>query len=653
MAWLKINKFNFPVKVLGKKNNIDAGGYKRLEDYGVVGNLETCALIGVDGSVDWLCLPHLESPSVFGALLDKDKGGFFSVRPAGDFKSLQNYAGKTNVLETHFSNSSGAATITDFMPPFKKRSVWHKHQTLFRKVKCTRGTMDFSLDFKPRFNYAKSTPRFKANDTGIEAYAGKYKIFLDANVAFQIEQKNNAVANFSLNAGQELWLILQYNSHRVYSAKEAERELRKTLSYWKNWSHKCEPETCVFAGPWHDLAVRSGLVLKLLTHGETGAIAAAATTSLPEITGGIRNWDYRFNWIRDSVFTAQALYNLGNEKEAKELFNWYKRIYKGVNIKDIQIMTGLHGEKNIPEKTLKHLSGYRDSKPVRIGNAAAKQAQLDIYGELLNIAYETNRYGESISQNDWRLLKRVVNYVCEIWKNKDAGIWEMRHKREHFVYSKVMCWVAIDRGIKIAEKKAFKAPLEQWRQEHELISKSILENGFSKKLNSFSQTYGSENLDASNLLIPMVGFLPFEDPRVQGTINAVLKHLTKESLVYRYLGDDGLPGQEGGFILCANWLIDALALSGRIREAEKLYKRLLRYASPLGLLAEEINLKTKQQQGNYPQAFSHVGLINSALYLGLAKGKHAKKVTPTSARKSFMQFGAKFKQAHKFLASLI
>lgn len=653
MAWLKLNKFNFPARVLGKKNNIDLGGYKRLEDYGVVGNLETCALIGVDGSVDWLCLPHLESPSVFGALLDKNLGGSFSLRPNGAFKSRQNYAGKTNVLETHFNAASGAATLTDFMPPFKKRSVWHTHQTLFRKVKCTGGTMNFTVDFKPRFNYAKGVPRFKATDNGLEAYTGKYKIFLDANVAFQIEQKNNAAANFSLKEGQELWFILQYNSHTVYSPKEAERELQKTLNYWKNWSHKCEPDTCVFKGPWHDMAVRSGLVLKLLTHGETGAIAAAATTSLPEITGGIRNWDYRFNWIRDSVFTAQALYNLGNEKEAKELFNWYKRIYKGVNIKDIQIMTGLHGEKNIPEKTLKHLSGYRDSKPVRIGNAAAKQAQLDIYGELLNIAYETNRYGESISQNDWRLLKRVVNYVCEIWKNKDAGIWEMRHKREHFVYSKVMCWVAIDRGIKIAEKKNFKAPLEMWQQQRELIAESILANGFSKKLNSFTQTYGSENLDASNLLIPMVGFLPFADLRVQGTINAVKKHLSRDGLVYRYHNNDGLPGRDGSFILCANWLIDSLALSGRVREAEKLYKKLLRRASPLGLFAEEINYATKLQQGNYPQAFSHVGLINSALYLGLAKGREAKKVMPAGTRQSLVKLGSQFGRAHKFLANLI
>jgi GH15 family glucan-1,4-alpha-glucosidase len=367
--------------------------------------------------------------------------------------------------------------------------------------------------------------------------------------------------------------------------------------------------------------VRSGLVLKLLTHGETGAIAAAATTSLPEIIGGVRNWDYRFNWIRDSVFTVQSLYNLGNQKEARSLFNWYKRLYKGVKISDIQIMYGMHGEKELTEKKLWHLSGYKNSRPVRIGNAAVSQLQLDVYGEILNMAFETSRYGESLSKNDWEFLAKIVNHVCRTWHHKDFGIWEARSEKKHFVYSKLMCWVAIDRGLKIAEKKQFKCPSQKWEKTRDEIKNSILENGYNKDINSFTQSYHSNTLDAANLLIPIFGFLPFDDPRVNGTINATLKYLTKDGLVFRYLSKDGLPGKEGAFVLCTFWLIDCLALSGQTKKAEKMLVNLIKYISPLGLFAEEIDPERRIMLGNFPQAFSHIGLINSALYIGLTKGK--------------------------------
>jgi GH15 family glucan-1,4-alpha-glucosidase len=624
-------------------------GYKKLEQYGIIGNLETCALVGINGSIDWMCMPHLESPSIFCALLDKDKGGFFVVQPKGNFSAHQHYITDTNILETHFFASGGQAILTDFMPPFKKRTVWHKQQILFRKIKCTKGSLSFSADFRPRFSYARIKPKFKLTDTGVEAFSATEKIFLDSPFPFSIKPKDSAKANFTLSAGEEAWFTLQYNSHVFFSPKNAAKELTEATKFWQEWSHKCNRAECVFDGPWHDLVVRSGLVLKLLTHGETGAIAAAATTSLPETIGGVRNWDYRFNWIRDSVFTAQALYNLGNTKEAKELFNWYKRIYKNVKIKDIQILNGLHGEKATPEKILRHLSGHKNSKPVRIGNSAVGQFQLDVYGELLNIAYEVSRYGDGISKNDWLLQRKVVDYVCEVWKKPDAGIWEIRGKNKHFVYSKVMCWVAVDRALKIVERKGFEAPVEKWREVRDEIHKTVLEKGFDSELNSFVQSYGSKTLDASNLLIPIVGFLPFTDPRIQGTINVALKNLTKKGLVLRYIADDGLPGKEGGFVLCTNWLIDALTLSGRLNEAESLYKNLLKYASPLGLFAEEINYETKEQLGNFPQAFSHVGLINSALYIGLAKGKHGKEIKPFSFIKSIRQIKRGLFKTIKFL----
>ncbi|MFH1867118.1 MAG: glycoside hydrolase family 15 protein [Patescibacteria group bacterium] len=597
--------------------------YKKIEHYGLIGNLETCALVAVNGSIDWLCLPHLESASVFASILDKDKGGFWVVQPKGSFDAHQKYLENTNVLQTFFKTKTGEAILTDFMPPFKKRTVWHKHQILFRKIECTKGVVSFIADFRPRFNYARTRPKLKLTDSGVVAATETEKLFLDAPFAFEIRQPN-ASTYFTLGAKESIWLTLQYNSHSQFTARQSQAELQKTVSYWRRNAHTCERGQCVFNGPWHELVVRSGLVLKLLTHGETGAIAAAATTSLPEAIGGERNWDYRFNWIRDSVLTAQALYNLGQAKEARELLNWYKRLYKGVKVQDIQIVYGLHGERDLSEQTLRHLSGYRNSRPVRIGNGAVKQRQLDIYGEMLNMAYEVRRFGEIVNKRDWRLLKKTVNYVCKVWHLKDAGIWEVRRQYQHFVYSKVMCWVALDRGIKIAERRQFVAPLGKWQRVREEIYADILKKGYNRKLNSFVQSYGSRQLDAANLLIPLVGFLPYEDERVQGTIKATLKQLTKKGLVRRYLSRDGLSGSEGAFILCTFWLIDTLALSGRVAEAEKMLKNLLKYASPLGLLAEEIDIESGEQRGNFPQAFSHIGLINSALYIGVAKGRQSK-----------------------------
>lgn len=603
-------------------------GYKPLEDYGIIGNMETVALVANDGSIDWMCLPHLESKSVFGRLLDKDKGGFFSISPRISFSSSQRYIGHTNILETNFDCSSGLGQVIDFMPPFKRSKSWHKQQILFRKVVCRKGYVPFRLVFQPRFDYGKIKPEIRESDTGVVASFNEERLYLDARLPFKV---NNglAEAEFTLSENEEIWVVMQYGARSHFTVKEMNVHFRETMSFWEEWRHKCDSaKQCVFNGPWHDLVIRSGLVLKLLTHGETGAIAAAATTSLPEVIGGIRNWDYRFNWLRDSVFTVQSLYNLGNAKEARLLFNWYKKLYKGVKISDIQIVYGLHGEKDLAEKKLRHLSGYKNSKPVRIGNLAASQLQLDVYGEILNVAFETSRYGESLSKNDWKFLKKIVNYVCRIWNNKDFGIWEIRGGKKHFVYSKLMCWVALDRGLKIAEKKGWKAPVQKWEKTREEIKQSILKNGYNKKMGSFAQSYGSKNLDAANLLIPIVGLLPFDDQRVKGTIEAVLKYLTKDGLVFRYATKDGLPGKEGSFILCAFWLIDCLVLSGQIQKAEKMFTDLIKRANPLGLFSEQIDPSGKALIGNFPQAFSHVGLINTALYIGLSKGKQAPGPTP-------------------------
>lgn len=597
--------------------------FNKLEDYGIISNLETCALVGRDGSIDWCCLPHLESPSVFAAILDVEKGGHFSIRPSESFESEQSYIEQTNILQTTFHTPSGVVVLTDFMAiRGETETAKQKRRTILRKVACTRGKAELKAEFKPRFDYARAVPALDTAEGGIAARWHDHVLFLQTPFSLQ-SYDDKAQGTFSVNAGETHWFVLQYGHYERMHPEDCEALLNNTVQVWMGWMHRCEPSKCVFGGPWHELVVRSSLVLKLLTHYETGAIAAAPTTSLPEEIGGVRNWDYRFSWIRDASFTVQALYNIGYVSEAKNYLKWLMSICTQTKEpSEIKIMYGMHGESDIEECELDHLSGYRNSQPVRIGNSAVRQRQLDIYGELVNSFYETSRYGEDVSSDVWHFINNIVDYVCKVWNTKDAGIWEVRGSPQHFVYSKLMCWVALDRGIKIAKLMRFEAPLDRWEKIRNEIKNAILQRGFNRKLNSFVQSLDSETLDATSLLIPMMGFLPFDDPRVQGTIDATLERLmTKDGLVYRYQREDGLPGKEGAFTLCSFWLVNVLAISGRVDEAEKIFTNLLKYVSPLGLLAEEIDPDTGEQLGNFPQAFSHIGLINSALYLGRAKGR--------------------------------
>jgi GH15 family glucan-1,4-alpha-glucosidase len=597
-----------------------ARGYKRLEDYGLIGNLEACALIGRDGSIDWCCLPHLESPSVFAAILDVEKGGQFHLRPREQSEAKQTYIENTNVLQTMFETPSGVVTLTDFMPV--KGEADSLHRAILRKVTCRQGRVELEVEFKPRFDYARAVPTLEPAQDGIVARWHDQSLFLQSPFPLQLRE-GEAQGSFTIGEGQTQWFVLQYGHQVSLDPEECKSLLDRTVHYWSHWAHDCQRDRCVFRGPWHDHVVRSGLVLKLLTHPETGAIAAAPTTSLPEVIGGVRNWDYRFAWIRDASFTVQALYNAGHVEEALHYFQWLRNLTHTHAEQraqtDIQIMYSLHGELELEEEELDHLSGYRNSAPVRIGNAAFNQRQLDVYGELVTAFYETRRYGQDISSEDWHYISTIVDQVCMIWNTEDSGIWEVRGGPRHFTYSKLMCWVALDRSIQMAETKGFKGPLEKYRKTRKAIREAILERGFSPKLNSFVQAFDSEVLDATSLLIPLMGFLPADDPRVQGTIEATLKHLTANGLVYRYIGDDGLLGREGAFALCTFWLVDALALSGQVEKSEELFLNILKYTSPLGLLAEEIDPASGHQLGNYPQAFSHIGLMNSALRLGWAK----------------------------------
>lgn len=600
--------------------------FSPLEKYGLIGNLETCALVGSNGSIDWFPFPHLESPSMFAAILDPDHGGRFEISPTASFSSVQQYVERTNVPETTFRTATGTAIVTDFMPPAGETDGPKK--VLYRRVECIEGLVSLELNFEPRFDYDRAKTIFESTEKGVRAAGEEERALLESPVSLDVDS-DHAAGSIALNTDETAWFLL-----RCTGAEDADTDpetaLSQTIEYWRDWAHACPDDSeCVFGGPWHDLAVRSGLVLKLMTHVETGAVAAAPTTSLPEEIGGVRNWDYRFSWLRDAAFTLQALANLGHTEEVRSYFEWFLDLCHAETPAEIQPLYGLHGETDLTEEELEDFSGYRSSQPVRVGNDAAGQRQLDIYGELVLAAHETVRT-DDLSAEDWESLRGIIEYVREVWDGKDAGIWEVRGDVRHFVYSKVMCWAALDRGLAIADGGDFEAPVEQWQETREEIKEAVIERGFDENPNSFVQSFdGTDTLDATGLLIPMVGFLPFDDPRVQGTIDAIDDRLaTDDGLVHRYDGDDGLPGEEGAFILCSFWLIDALVLSDRTDEAHERFENVLEYVSPLGLLAEEVDAKTGTQLGNFPQAFSHIGLINSALYLGRAEGKEQPDIEP-------------------------
>lgn len=608
--------------------------YKDIEDYGIIGNLETCALVGDDGSIDWLCFPYLESPSIFAAILDNQRGGQFAIQPVSKYHSFQTYIRNTNILKTTFNTPFGMVSVTDFMPV--KEDETNKHRSIYRKVECIEGHSRLKLDFSPRFNYAKFIPSLELIKDGIKCTYENETLYLNTKIPLSIEE-NKVTVQFDMKRKDQIWFVLRYKHQDPYDHNFCNHKLEQTKNYWQNWTDKC-PKICILRGIWRDTIIRSGLVLKLLTNPLTGAIAASATTSLPECIGGVRNWDYRYAWIRDSSYTIQALFHLEHVDESHDFMKWITNvIQQNVHPSSIQIMYPIHHDTNLDERMLEHLSGYRNSSPVRIGNDAYCQKQLDIYGELINAIYDTTRYEKDISNETWKIVKDLVDYVCKVWDTKDRGIWEIRDEPRDYVHSKLMCWLGIDRGLRIANKKEPDTSFSNWEKTRDKIRSTVLERGFNKELNSFVQYFDSDVIDATGVLIPQIGFLPYDDPRIQGTINAVMKTLmTENGFIYRYKNEDGLPGEEGCFALCSFWLVDSLTLSGRLEEAQRIFINVLQQISPLGLLSEEIDPKTKKQLGNFPQAFSHIGLINSALYISIAKGCEHKGPNPQGVKNSVL-----------------
>lgn len=585
---------------------------RRIEDYGLIGDGESAALVGRDGSIDWLCWPRFDSDACFAALLGTPEHGRWLLAPKDEAaRSSWRYREDTLVLETRFETESGSVLVVDFMPPRCGPA-----SDLMRLVIGERGTVPMHFELIVRFGYGATTPWVtRVDDRTWSAVAGPDMVVLHTDVPVHGENMKS-VADFTVSAGQKLAFSLTYaSSHSDPAAIQfpnVPAALADTELFWTEWIAKAR-----IPARWQPQVKRSLITLRALIHRETGGIIAAPTTSLPEHIGGTRNWDYRYCWLRDATLTLLALMNAGYYEEAQAWRDWLLRAVAG-SPKEMQIMYGVAGERRLAEWEVPWLPGYEQSKPVRVGNAAYSQLQMDVFGEIMDSSHQARAGGMPSLEAAWNLQRTLLEHLEQIWEQPDYGIWEVRGPPQHFTYSKIMAWVAFDRAVKDAERYGLDGPIDRWRDICRRIHEQVCEHGYNEKLQSFVQSYGSEQLDASLLLIAELGFLPPEDPRVPGTVRAIESRLVHDGLVKRYdtdETDDGLPPGEGAFLACSFWLADAYAMCGRIDEAEALFERLVGLANDLGLLAEEFDPVAGRLVGNFPQGFSHLSLINTAFNL--------------------------------------
>jgi GH15 family glucan-1,4-alpha-glucosidase len=583
----------------------------RIEDYGLISDLQTAALVAPDGSIDWACFPRFDSGACFAALLGTPNQGRWIVAPLADSWSAgRRYRPRSLVLETDWETDTGAARVIDFMPPRGKAP------DIVRIVEGLRGKVEMSSELVIRFDYGSTVPWVRRIADGRIAVAGPDGLCFRTPVENRGENMRT-IGEFTVRRGDRVPFVLTWypSNERPPKAIDAEHALRDTIDYWADWTARC-----TYGGKWQDEVHHSLIVLKALTYAPTGGMVAAPTTSLPEKIGGQRNWDYRFCWLRDATLTLLAFLNGGYLQEARAWRTWLLRAAAG-DPAAVQIMYGVAGERRLAELELDWLPGYEGSRPVRVGNAASGQFQLDVFGEVMDALHQGREHDLEKSTAAWSLQRRMLGFLEDAWKEPDEGIWEVRGPRRHFTHSKVMAWVAFDRGIQAVERFGRVGPVARWREVRSEIHEEVCEQGFDVELNSFTQSYGSQRLDASLLVIPLVGFLPADDPRVIGTVAAVQQRLMRDGFVYRYSHDedvssvDGLPPGEGAFLPCTFWLADNLALQGRLDEAEKIFQGLLDLRSELGLLAEEWDPDARRQLGNFPQAFTHVALVNTAFNL--------------------------------------
>jgi GH15 family glucan-1,4-alpha-glucosidase len=606
---------------------------KPIEDYGIIGNMVSAALVSRDGSIDWLCLPRFDSAACFAALLGGPEHGRWLLAPEDPACSIsRRYIPGTAVLETRFETATGVCTLTDFMP------LTHDEEKVevVRIVRGVSGEVPMSMELILRFNYGQAAPWVRRRDYGLSAVAGPDAVELHTAIAL-VGRDMTTTARFTARENEEVPFTLSYHrSHKMPQfVPDSSETMDRTISWWQEWSKRCHFD--IKHPIWRDAVIRSLITLKLLTFRPTGGIVAAPTTSLPEAIGGSRNWDYRYCWLRDSALTLYALLNAGYREEAEAWRQWLLRAAAG-RPEQLHIMYGIAGERWLPENEVAWLPGYEKSSPVRIGNEAVGQIQLDVYGELIETLYTAREAELAPLAEAWRLAGVLLDHLETVWRKPDNGIWEVRGEPRAFTHSRLMCWVAFDRAIKSVEHFGLDGPVDRWRELRDTIHADICENGFDPSRNSFTQHYGGKALDASLLLIPQVGFLPADDPRVIGTITAIEQELVCNGFVLRYSTDqvdDGVGGEEGAFLACSFWLADAYVMLGRTDDASKLFESLLAIRNDLGLLAEEYDPIRRRLVGNFPQGFSHIGLINTAFNLIDATGpaqQRSKRVAPTDGK---------------------
>lgn len=595
--------------------------YFPINDYGIIGDLHTAALINPEGGIDWLCLPYFDSASLFAKILDTNIGGTFKIAPTHFKSSHTKYISKTNILQTTFHGDRQEFLLTDFMPIHSEDGSKDRPEEAFicRQIECTKGTnLDIEVLYDPCPNYARDEAHLSFQSNSVQCSNYPIQLLLDHPVQWDAEHRRG---RFKLSHGDIAHFIFYFGKKDLLfdPLDWVDQEFTKTRNFWEIWTSKNR-----YKGRWQRAVERSALTLKLMVFKPTGAIIAAPTTSLPESIGGERNWDYRFSWLRDSALTLEALFSLGYAQEAEAYMNWImEKIYPSVD--NMHILYPIRDETGTAEKELPHLEGYRKSKPVRIGNAAGKQFQLDVYGELLDTFYHYAVFKGEIGDRFEDYISSLADTICKKWKLKDEGIWEVRGGKKHFTHSKIMCWIGLDRAIRLAFAYGYKGNVKLWKEEKEKIFNFILEECVDKKENYLKQSPESSGPDASNLLAPILSFLPAKDTVVQNTIEKTLEVLTKNKLVYRYHGTDGLQGREGAFNICTFWLIEALTLAGRTQDAMDFFNHMLEQASYLGLYAEESEPETLESLGNFPQAFTHIGLIHAALALNTQIKKESKK----------------------------
>jgi GH15 family glucan-1,4-alpha-glucosidase len=605
--------------------------YLPIDDYGIIGNMRSAALVGVNGSIDWFCFPHFDSPSIFAKILDSGIGGHFCICPVGDYKTKQFYWPDTNVLITRYLTDEGIVEVSDFMPVGPHIQTEYDYR-IIRRVTGLNGKVRMRMECKPAFNYARDKHQVGISEEG--ATFGTPSLTMDLDSTLPLEEKEGmAFVEFSLKQDDSENFIFHKSDEgsavqRELGLQEVEEDLRQTLLFWRNWISKS-----TYKGRWREMVNRSALILKLLTFEPTGAIVAAITCSLPEGIGGERNWDYRYTWIRDAAFTVYAFMRIGFTEEATAFMQWVgQRLAETTSEEPLQIMYGIDGRHDLEEEELDHLEGYMESKPVRIGNGAYKQLQLDIYGELMDSVYLFNKYALPLGYQGWKHVRKIADWVVENWKKKDEGIWEVRSGKQEFVYSKLMCWVALDRAVRLSLKSSLPADFSTWMATRDEIYEEIMEKGWSEERQAFIQYYGSKSLDAANLMLPLVFFIAPSDPRILKTLEATMQSpdkggLVTNSHVYRYNtfeSPDGLEGHEGTFNICTFWLVEALTRAGKshpelLEEARLMFEQMLGYANHLGIYSEEIGV-TGEALGNTPQAFTHLALISAAFNLDRTLG---------------------------------